>query len=426
MYGQQGGIIMSVFKLKDAESRTLPWRAVVFRQGQKRLTKHFPTRAEAQEWEAELKKRERFKDLPHYQRDAELQELKNYTVADLVHYYIEKNPHLGNSNIIILRAFLREDICKLNLLELSKQDINWFVEKKKQDVWKPPNSKGEAKPLSPRTIRRQLNIIQRVFSWSQEFRKGFENLPNPFRGKKVEGASGGRRRRSLRPNELEWILAACEGCSRANRYYMPLAIWLAIDTGMRRQEILNLTWKDIDLPNRRITIRKSKTDKATGNTNAVIVLPLMARHLLLTEAGIRAAPTQDLRNYFYGDKDLHFNFAVPTDDKPIFPMTPKAFSKAWDGVLKRAGIEDLHFHDLRRDANIRFIKAELLEEERNLMLRHADKSMNAIYTGEQMLLDIQDKLDRYTMQHLDQPMRYQFPQISEVKAAEKDDDAENY
>jgi integrase len=338
---------------------------------------------------------------------AELRELKNYTVADLVHYYIEKNPHLPASTMIRLRAFLREDICTLNLLELSKQDVNWFVEKKKQEVWKPPGGKGEAKPLSPRTIRRQLNIIQRVFSWTQEFRKGFANLPNPFRGKQVEGASGGRRRRSLRPGELERILAACKQCLAPNHYYMPLAIWIAIDTGMRRQEILNLTWKDIDINNRRITIRKSKTDKRTGNTNAIIVLPLIARQLLLAEAGIREAPWYK----------TNFEFTVP-HDRRIFPMSAKAFSMAWDGIRKRAGIEDLHFHDLRRDANIRFIKAELLDVERNLMLRHADKSMNAVYQGEQMFLDIQAKLDRYATQHL-QPLPYQLPLIGEVSTTPK-------
>jgi integrase len=67
-------------------------------------------------------------------------------------------------------------------------------------------------------------------------------------------------------------------------------------------------------------------------------------------------------------------------------------------VLNRAGITDLHFHDLRREANTRFIRAQLTLAERNLQLRHADKNMNAIYTGRNILLDgIMDKLDRFTL-----------------------------
>jgi len=49
-----------------------------------------------------------------------------------------------------------------------------------------------------------------------------------------------------------------------NNYFVPLAIYLAIYTAMRRAEIMNLMWADIDIVNRRIRIRKSKTDKATG------------------------------------------------------------------------------------------------------------------------------------------------------------------
>jgi len=117
------------------------------------------------------------------------------------------------------------------------------------------------------------------------------------------------------------------------------------------------TWADIDDNNRRIRIRKSKTDKATGNVGATIVLPAKAKS---------------------------------------FPMAEKAFSQVSRDVLQRADIKNLHFHDLRREANTRFIRASLTVEEHNIMLRHADRSMNAVYVGRNALLkEIQDKLDRY-------------------------------
>jgi integrase len=379
---------MSVFKLKDAKSRSLPWRAVVSRQGNGRLTKQFATRQEAELWEQEHKKRERLKDVPEYQRMTELKELGQHTVKDVVEFYIASNKQLSKNNLITLKAFLREGISSKNLLQLTKQDANWLIEKKKNETWKAPGSNGEGKPLSPRTIRRLLNIIQRVFQWTIEFRGGFEHLPNHFRGIRIPGSTGGRRRRSLHDDELERIMEACKKCHAPNNYYLPLATYLAIDTGMRRAEIFNLTWKDIDDVTRRITIQKSKTDKATGNLNGTrIVLPALAQHLLITLAMIRAKQK--------GVKDEWVEF--PSDNEKIFPMTPRAFSQAWGDVLQRAGIEDLHFHDLRREANIRFIKAGLIQEERNLMLRHADKSMNAVYQGEYMLNEIQNKLDRYVL-----------------------------
>src|SRR5262249_9541283 len=141
--------IMSVFKLKDAKSRSLPWRAVVPKQGGGRLTKQFATRQEADMWEQEQKKRERLRDVPEYQRIAELKELAQHTVKDVVDFYIANNRHLSRNNLITLKAFLREEICEKNLIQLTKQDANRFIEKKKHETWKPPGSNGEAKPLSP-------------------------------------------------------------------------------------------------------------------------------------------------------------------------------------------------------------------------------------------------------------------------------------
>ena len=103
-----------------------------------------------------------------------------------------------------------------------------------------------------------------------------------------------------------------------------------------------------------------------------------------------------------GFNGVHDEWEFPqADDVRIFPMSEKAFTQSWSDALKRAGIENLHFHDLRREANTRFIKAGLTPEERNLMLRHADKSMNATYVGRNFLLNgIQDKLDRFVLDGL--------------------------
>jgi integrase len=368
---------MSVYKMKD-KSRKFPWRAVVPRNGQKPLIKQFATRAEAELWEQEFRKRERLREVPEYQQRIQVQELGSITVNDLVEYFIKEHPSISKNDLITLRAFQREKICSKRILDLSRQDVHRFIEKKQNDEWTAPGAK-EAKRLTPRTIRRQINLVQRVFEYAREYRNGFESIPNHFRGIRITGATGGRRERSLEGDELARILEACKRCNAPNNYYLPLAVWLAIDTGMRRQEIFNLMWSDIDGMGRRIHIRKSKTDKVMGRNNGTtIVLPREARNMLASLAIPREGEWVDF----------------PTDNKKIFPMTARAFSQAWDKMLKRAGISDLHFHDLRREANTRFIRAGLTLEERNLQLRHADKTMNAVYTGRNILLDgIQDKLD---------------------------------
>jgi integrase len=380
---------MSVYRMKD-KSRALPWRAVVPREGQKPLIQQFASRGEALMWENEFRKRERLRDVPEYQQALQIQKLGGITVNDLVEYYIADHPSISKNDLIKLRAFQRESICSKGVLDLSRQDVNRFIEKKTNDKW-------NGKIITPRTIRRQLNIVQRVFEHAKEVRDGFASLPNHFRRVRITGASGGRRDRSLEGNELERILEACKKCYPPNNYYIPLAVWLAIDTGMRRQEILNLRWADIDDVNRRITITKSKTDKVMGRTNGTtIVLPAVAKHLLVTLAMMRA-----MQGIIPLEKIEGMNgewLAFPSDNERIFPMTAFGFSQAWDRVLKRAGITNLHYHDLRREANVRFINAGLTVEERNLMLRHADSSMNAVYIGRNHLLNIiQDKLDRFVL-----------------------------
>jgi integrase len=125
---------------------------------------------------------------------------------------------------------------------------------------------------------------------------------------------------------------------------------------------------------------------------ATIVLPAKAKALLITLV-------MALIEIGGGDRKEEWPF--PTMDERIFPMSGKAFSQAWGDVLRRADIPDLHFHDLRRTANTRFIQAGLTVEEHNLMLRHADKSMQAVYIGRNHLLKgIQDKLDRYVLNGL--------------------------
>jgi integrase len=364
------------------------WQVMVRLTGyppRSRMFPHGTDKRDAYEWGLEEERKLKLGDVPTLQRKT----WQHITISHLIEDYLKAYPSLNYNNVVSLRQFSRESICSKSLPDFTKQDVHRFVERKLQESWKPPGAKGEAKPLSPRTVRRQLNIIQRVFQHAIDFREGYASLPNHFRGIRIVGSTGGRRERALEDGELEKILEACKHCLEPNRYFVPLAIHLAIDTGLRRQEIFNLMWSDIDDNNWRIRIRKSKTDKATGNVGATIVLPAKAKALLLTLAAV-------VVNEQTGDE-----WTFPHIDEPIFPMSGKAFSQAWSDVLNRAGIENLHFHDLRRTANTRFIQAGLTVEERNIMLRHADKSMQAVYIGRNHLLKgIQDKLDRFVLNGL--------------------------
>jgi integrase len=360
----------SIKRLTD-KPRTLPWRAKV--QGKVRM---FLTKDEAERWASEYARTLRLTGLP-----PTIEALKKYTVKDIVtRYRDEITPAKGCrvSETAVLNSFLRrKDVCSKSLAHFrNKEEAYKYVSDRLKETWR-------GKPITPRTVRREVNTLQHVFEVAKE-RWGMENLFNPFRELNIKGSEH-RRKRRLQEGELERLIEACEGCRGLNQQYVPLAIYLAVETGMRLQEIFNLTWLDIDPPNRRIEIRKSKTDHVSQTAGRTIVMSVGAR-LVIARLFARAYPALDA-------DPLKFR-------ELIFPMTKGAFEQSWADVRRRAGItadargEMLEFKDLRREAGSRFDEAGLTKAEHDLMMGHADKSMASIYIAAP-LKSIQDKLDRH-------------------------------
>ncbi len=386
---------MSVFKMTD-KPRDLPWCYEGREAGHaKRTRRYFESKAKALEYQA-LRKR--------VNRDVTLglaisvDDLKRYTVRHLIVSYMKNKPltkhelDLPSSvpgmpeNVrLVLNSFLERDISNLSIVKFNKR----VAEQYKDDRLKETTKHGNQ--VSPRTVKWELSKIQQAWKAAGKWYPELEALPNPFEGMRVKGSTGGRRERSLEEGELEKLIEACKRCLGHNQYYVPLAIYIAVDTGMRRQEIFNLTWEDIDYDRRRIKILKSKTDKATGNKGAEIVLPIDTAERL-----------SNLYSSLYHKGHLP-NFPKIVGDKPkpedvIFPMTGETFKQSFVDVVRRASLyKNLTFHDLRRTANTTFYLAGLSKEERDLMLRHENKSMDSRYLGNVLLKQIQDKLERHAL-----------------------------
>src|SRR4051812_10881778 len=208
--------------------RTLPWRAHINRKGHKPLVKMFKSKDEARHWADEQERTIRLTGLP-----LTIEDLKKTTVGHIVRRYLEeKTPDKGCavSETTVLKKFLGRDICLKSLAFVSKQDAYKYKRDRLKETWR-------GKAITPRTFRREVNSIQHVFEIATE-EWGYTNLVNPFRGIKVEG-SAYRRKRRLKDGELENLQRQCQECRGLNRYYVPLAIYLAIETGMRLQEIFN-------------------------------------------------------------------------------------------------------------------------------------------------------------------------------------------
>jgi integrase len=224
-------------------------------------------------------------------------------------------------------------------------------------------------------VKREFATLHNIFEVAKE-EWGYENLANPFDGMKLR--ENPARQRVLKPGELERLEQEAGNCRGLNRHYMLIAIHLAIETGMRQQEIFNLTWADVDLEKRLITIQRSKTDHKSEIEGRTIVMSFRAAMLLI-------ALRLDLKAR-----------GRYSEQSSIFPMTKGAIKQSFSDLCKRAGVANFQFRDFRHEAASWFDRAGLTHAEHGLMMGHGKRTMRDRYITAD-LQSIQNKIDRYVL-----------------------------
>jgi integrase len=153
------------------------------------------------------------------------------------------------------------------------------------------------------------------------------------------------RDRRLRSGEWERILEALEGCrNRALAAFLSLAI----ETALRRGELLKLSWHHIDLERRVALIPDTKTGRPR-------TIPLSPGALVILGQ-------------------------MPLQSDRVFNLTASAVQQAWKRLCCRAGIIDLRIHDLRHEALSRFSELGLNTPELATISGHKDVRMLLRYT----------------------------------------------
>jgi len=154
--------------------------------------------------------------------------------------------------------------------------------------------------------------------------------------------SSNKRARRLRAGEYERLIEACNG------HWVSYFITIARDNAMRLGEIHAQTWEDVDFNNRTLTIRDRKDpNQKAGNDETI---PMVGS----TYALLRGLWEVSLRR------------------GRVFTQTknPKTVSDKFADVCRAAGIDDLHFHDLRHEAISRLFEQGLQIQEVALVSGH--------------------------------------------------------
>ena len=210
------------------------------------------------------------------------------------------------------------------------------------------------KTLSPASLKRELVILSRILNlasldWGIALPHG-----NPVSQLSLPKTDDSRTRR-LEPGEEKRLLQGLEQGSELDHI-----IQLALETGMRRGEILSLRKEDIDLVHSTLLIRLTKNGEPR-----TIPLSSVARNVLRAQLSASQWVSE-------GVIRLH---------KPsLFTYTPRGLSGAFLRLSRRLGIDDLRFHDLRHEATSRFFEKGLNPVEVATITGHKDTRMLMRYT----------------------------------------------
>jgi integrase len=251
--------------------------------------------------------------------------LEQVTLGQLVQRYIDvvsPRKRTKDTEQTVLRAFLRHRICTKTLAQLGVSD---FVAYRDERLIL----------IKPSSLKRSLVPIRHLFEVARD-EWGYPIKSNPLAKLKI-AESDSRRERRLRSGELDRLLEAASSCR--NKLMKPLILF-ALATGMRRGEMLGLRMQHLDLERRTIFIPQSKN----GHSRT---LPLMNEALVALQGHL---PAKD----------------------HIFPVSPNAVRLSWEHLRARAGLDDLHFHDLRHEAISRLFELGLSIPEVVLISGHRD------------------------------------------------------
>lgn len=203
------------------------------------------------------------------------------------------------------------------------------------------------------TINHYFNTISKLFQMLSD--ELDIKIANPVKGIKRMPKPPGR---SKRVNEsIEGALFAA--CDELNHALLKSLIKFAIETGMRRGEILGLTWSDIDLVNRKAYLHTSKNGESRQVPLTKHALEALGA-LLIDESG-RVFPmtVHDLRGQF---------------------NRLKAHAKRGWAKVGTNPFDDLRFHDLRHEALSRLSDAGLNIIELSCISGHKTLGMLKRYT----------------------------------------------
>ena len=303
------------------------WTAQVRISGWRSFTKTFSKKADAILWSNELEKRLRAAPLPTNQPTQKV------TLADLLlKYSADISPHHKGMipEIARLESIARRWIGQLDIRYLNRYQFIQYRD-------------DRLKKVSGDSVCAELNLIKRVLNTADTIWN--IGIPlNPITEITLPSKNKARTRR-LAAGEQERLVI--EARSLRNPYISHV-IEFAIESAMRRSELLAIKWNDVCLETGFVTLRDTKNGDGR-------MAPLTTRSRQILQS-------------------------VQRENDAVFPISGSCLHQAWKRLTRKTNITDLRFHDLRHEAISRFFELGMSVPEVALISGHKDATQLFRYT----------------------------------------------
>ncbi|MGF6264400.1 integrase/dsDNA-binding SOS-regulon protein [Paraburkholderia youngii] len=341
------------------------WEAQVRRRGYPAQSKTFTTKAEAEAW-ANMIESEMSRGVWVSRSAAEATTL--YEALERYDEEVSLSKKGAAQESSVLKTCKAVDLAKRPLATIRSADVA-----KLRDEW--------LKDYKPATVLRRLAVLSHVFNVARK-EWGMESLSNPVelvrkpqpnnaRTRRITSgepatedsdASDSELERGAQDGELERVVAASRSAM------LPAIILLAVETAMRRGEIVSLRWEHVDLKRRVAHLPATKNGDARDvplSPRAIAVLQTLQVNRGEDTDAPKIAPTDD---------------GLEDEKRRVFAIRNDAVTRAFERAVARARksyleecrqasrgpdrkfLTDLRFHDLRHEATSRLASIFPLHE----------------------------------------------------------------
>ena len=310
---------MATIERRDNEDGKPAYRVKVRLKGYPVQTATFGRKTDAKKWAQDIESA--IRDGRHFKTS----EAKRHTLGELIDRYtrdiLPKKPkqiRVQTSHF----AWWKGQLGKYALADMTPALLSEYRDKLANEPITPKNPTSEVHYRGTATVVRYMAALSHAFTVAVKEWAWIDD--NPMLKVSKPAVPRGRVR-FLSDDERTRLLQACQESSNPMLY--PVVV-MALSTGMRQSEVMCLTWDDIDLNRGRAILQETKN----GERRAV--------HL----TGHALEQVKALAKVRRLDTKMLFPEKARAGKKPEKPINLRS---PWETALKKAALEDFHFHDLR-------------------------------------------------------------------------------